>query len=277
MRRGLRVALGSLVIVLAAACDGGGGAGGGGAGAGGNTGGSGGDNTGGNTGGSGGAPVANPRWKAACKQYVGCLEKVDIGAAVDALDKYGDSGTCWGKSDSDQETCAKFCIQALATQHAKHATELACALCSEDAGCPFEPIPLCWQAGQLDAICGECAGFADCKNPAAPVCVGGFCKESGVGGSGAGGSGAGGSGGSGGGDRCLTCAEYLDEDGALCQGESEDLYLTLLDCVCYGGPCESACASTTCQGLAPNAACQSCVLNTSTGCGKEYQACANDI
>ncbi|HZF49748.1 MAG TPA: hypothetical protein VE093_13910 [Polyangiaceae bacterium] len=57
-------------------------------------------------------------------------------------------------------------------------------------------------------------------------------------------------------------------------------------CVCgdpsnpaIGGTCKAACMNETCAGMEVIAggACQMCTVNSDTGCGDEFNACANDI
>ena len=79
------------------------------------------------------------------------------------------------------------------------------------------------------------------------------------------------------GSECSTCAEYLTEGGPdLCAGESTDLYDAVVICVCEGA-CMAACGDNACQGIEMTIECQDCILDSNTGCGNEYAACANDI
>ncbi len=135
---------------------------------------------------------------------------------------------------------------------------------------------------------GACLGLSGCvvETTGSGGSGGGSGGEggAGVGASGGGGSGAEGGaggttatggGGAGGGPTCLTCAEYITEDGELCEG-SVETYNALADCTCAGA-CMDICGDNVCAGMDPTAECQGCVLDTAAGCGNEYQACANDV
>lgn len=161
------IALAGLVVGLSGACDGSGQAG---------VGGNGGSQpTGGNGGEGGEAPVGEPDPKAACKQLMACLNQVDIETAAALLDTYGDSGTCWTKTETDQATCGAFCQAELEEHHTAHPVELACARCADDTGCLDPAAPRCWHAGEVDAECGICGVAAHCSDPAKPACVQGGC------------------------------------------------------------------------------------------------------
>lgn len=137
---------------------------------------------------------------------------------------------------------------------------------------------------------GACLGLVGCvvETGSGGNGGGGNGGDGGSGAEGGGGSGVGGNtttseggGGNGGGPGCLSCAEYLDEDGELCEG-SDAIYDALAVCTCgsdlmgMDAKCYEACGDNVCSGMAPSSACQGCVLDTNAGCGSEYQECAND-
>lgn len=76
---------------------------------------------------------------------------------------------------------------------------------------------------------------------------------------------------------CVTCGEFISGSGAnLCPGPSEDLYNTLVNCVCAGS-CIAQCQDNACAGSDITPECQDCVVDTVNGCGNEFNECANDI
>jgi hypothetical protein len=114
----------------------------------------------------------------------------------------------------------------------------------------------------------------------------------------------GGMGGAGGGgmacyDKNPGCGAYItdnppepwcDDDPNYTPGStnpSYDLYEALADCTCSSdamvGICAMACANSACAMMAPDAACTMCITDTGmmggmpTGCGTQFNACANDI
>lgn len=101
---------------------------------------------------------------------------------------------------------------------------------------------------------------------------------SGVGGSGGVGGGSGGVGADGGsgGSSCVGCAEFLTNDNppVLCTA-SIPIYEAYSDCMC-NGPCATFCADT-CTMKTSSTACETCLTDTATGCGAQFQACAGDI
>ena len=129
--------------------------------------------------------------------------------------------------------------------------------------------------------------------------VGGGAGGAGGGAGGAGG--AGGSGGSGGAPACYdkSCAEYITEapPEPWCDEVVPDptpgmtnpsyvIYNDLVVCVCgdpsnpaVGGTCKVACMNEACAGMnvTPGGACQMCIVDTTMGCGNEFNACANDF
>jgi hypothetical protein len=137
----------------------------------------------------------------------------------------------------------------------------------------------------LAILFGACLGLGGCVVEGSGG-SGGTGGSGGSGGSGGeGGAGVGGNtttasttdtggGGAGGGPACLTCAEYITEDGDLCEA-SAPIYEALAACTCEGA-CMDVCGDNVCAGMDPTSACQGCVLNMGTGCGNEYAECAND-
>lgn len=97
--------------------------------------------------------------------------------------------------------------------------------------------------------------------------------SSGIGGmggvGGAGGSGAGGNG------TCTGCAEFLTNTNPepLCE-MSLPLYETYSECKCNGA-CATVCKDNCINGTS-SMACETCLIDSANGCGKEQQACLND-
>jgi hypothetical protein len=75
---------------------------------------------------------------------------------------------------------------------------------------------------------------------------------------------------------CHTCMDILmgEGDPPLCAG-SLDLFNALNACTCTGA-CMDECGGNICMGMAPEAACTSCLQDMAAGCGNEYAACAMD-
>jgi len=126
----------------------------------------------------------------------------------------------------------------------------------------------------------ESNDFFDCGvgpvPPPEPGTTSGFAVTSSSGVAGAGGvGGAGGAGGNGGSGTCAGCAEFLTNTNPpmLCTA-SIPIYETYSDCMC-NGPCAMACTDT-CKTQASSMACETCLIDTTNGCGKEQQACLND-
>lgn len=78
---------------------------------------------------------------------------------------------------------------------------------------------------------------------------------------------------------CVTCADFIttgDPGAGLCP-LSEQLYDSLIDCVCVA-KCAMACANPcngVGDGLPPE--CEKCIFDANQGCGSEYAECANDL
>lgn len=111
----------------------------------------------------------------------------------------------------------------------------------------------------------------------------------GVGGGTAGSSTGGATGGSGGatggtgGSSCMSCGVFITEGtdtSMLCTGNgppsSAELYNALGDCTCNGA-CSTVCTDNVCAGADITTECQACVTDTASGCGAEFNECANDI
>lgn len=84
-------------------------------------------------------------------------------------------------------------------------------------------------------------------------------------------------------EACMSCGEFLTNGTGLDQlctdngpPSSYDLYAAWVDCACFGA-CAEACADNVCQGGTATDACVTCILSTSTGCGNEFNECANDL
>ncbi|MFO0591878.1 MAG: hypothetical protein U0441_30305 [Polyangiaceae bacterium] len=75
---------------------------------------------------------------------------------------------------------------------------------------------------------------------------------------------------------CVTCAEYITNGGTLCDGLSQKIYDSLINCVC-AGKCIAQCSDNVCTGNNVTADCQNCVLDTANGCGNEFNECSNDL
>ncbi len=120
----------------------------------------------------------------------------------------------------------------------------------------------------------ESNDFFDCgigPIPEPGVAVG----SSGVGGAG-GVGGSGGNGGSGGSVTCVGCAEFLttDKPPMLCTA-SIPIYEAYSDCMC-NGPCATVCADT-CKMQTSSMDCETCLIDSTNGCGQQQQTCAADI
>lgn len=94
--------------------------------------------------------------------------------------------------------------------------------------------------------------------------VGGIGGSGGVGGSGAGGSGA-----------CSTCAEFLTNmnPDPLCE-MSLPIYEKYSGCKCDGA-CATVCKDS-CINNTSSMECEACLVDTTNGCGNEFNACASD-
>jgi hypothetical protein len=137
----------------------------------------------------------------------------------------------------------------------------------------FEGDTCCYDVSEnSDPFSSGCVpgGFGSGPQTGVAVGVGG---AGGVGGSpGVGGAGAGGS------ANCSRCKQFmLETDPLPLCNVSLPLYQALTDCRCVeGGACFPVCASTACMNLAPSQECESCMLDSTDGCGTEFLACSQD-
>lgn len=78
---------------------------------------------------------------------------------------------------------------------------------------------------------------------------------------------------------CVRCSQALASsvlpDAPVCS-KSKALLDAVNACMCEGGPCASSCDATFCKSLEADSACLSCLSDTSSGCGAEFDACASD-
>ncbi len=76
---------------------------------------------------------------------------------------------------------------------------------------------------------------------------------------------------------CVSCGQFITEgQGTLCPGTSQDLYDSLVNCVC-AGVCAFQCSDNICTGQMATDPCLNCVQDTVNGCGNEFNECANDF
>lgn len=78
---------------------------------------------------------------------------------------------------------------------------------------------------------------------------------------------------------CMGCGEYIttgDPGPGLCPG-SQELYDTLIGCIC-AGKCSMACVAP-CSGMGGELPpeCQDCIFDPVQGCGNEFDDCSNDL
>jgi hypothetical protein len=75
-----------------------------------------------------------------------------------------------------------------------------------------------------------------------------------------------------------TCNTALFVDGSVANqlcGVADQDYIAFAVCACNStGACNSACKNDYCVGLTPSTACNTCLSNTTTGCGNQENACA---
>jgi len=77
---------------------------------------------------------------------------------------------------------------------------------------------------------------------------------------------------------CTTCSQAISgsDPSQLCPG-SDKLYDALVECICFA-TCAQSCGNTLCQGnQQPPDECMSCINDPQKGCGKELEACVNDL
>ena len=60
----------------------------------------------------------------------------------------------------------------------------------------------------------------------------------------------------------------------LCEGTEKKLFTAYSECTCTGA-CATACADSACKQLDASTDCKTCLADPTTGCGKEFVACAN--
>jgi len=76
---------------------------------------------------------------------------------------------------------------------------------------------------------------------------------------------------------CVGCGQFItDGQGPLCPGTSQDLYDSLVNCVC-AGVCTFQCSDNICTGQTATDSCITCVQDTVNGCGNVFNECANDF
>jgi hypothetical protein len=77
---------------------------------------------------------------------------------------------------------------------------------------------------------------------------------------------------------CRHCAQVLANPTSFsplfCSG-SQPLFDTVRACLCEGA-CTSSCSGNFCMNRASDSACLSCLADSATGCGAEFDKCAND-
>jgi hypothetical protein len=82
-------------------------------------------------------------------------------------------------------------------------------------------------------------------------------------------------------DPAYTCAEAITPPAAdpskLCDNTVHaKLYDALTQCVCVDS-CQIECSGSACIGQPTSPSCATCVQDPMTGCGNQFNACANDI
>jgi|GEM_PF-3402717 len=139
---------------------------------------------------------------------------------------------------------------------------------SVDSDGIFDGDTCCYEVTESD----EFWGCGVVPTPPPDAGTGGVGGTGGFGGTGGGTSGMGGAGGS---ETCARCAQFLLETNPppLCAA-SIPIYEAYSDCKCYG-PCKTVCADN-CSMQTPSTECETCMLDTTSGCGNEYLACASD-
>ena len=123
----------------------------------------------------------------------------------------------------------------------------------------------------------ESDDFFDCGIGPVPPPEPGIVTSSGGGGTGGVGGGTGGVGANGGGSStCVGCAEFLTNDNPpmLCTA-SIPIYESYSGCMCDGA-CAAKCADT-CTMKTSSMDCETCLIDSTNGCGTQQQACAGDI
>jgi hypothetical protein len=79
-------------------------------------------------------------------------------------------------------------------------------------------------------------------------------------------------------DPTYTCAMAITTpDGnpaELCDGAEKTAFNALAACTCDTGACATACKDSACVQLEASTDCKACLSNSTTGCGKEFTACA---
>lgn len=89
---------------------------------------------------------------------------------------------------------------------------------------------------------------------------------------------SGGQGGAGGDPTCARCAEAIDNFAgvSICTDTTAHLLDALLTCAC-STTCADPCIDSFCSSASPSPECTVCLLDTSLGCGNEFDACLNDL
>lgn len=87
--------------------------------------------------------------------------------------------------------------------------------------------------------------------------------------------------GMGGCDPTYTCAEAITppsgDPGLLCDNTVHTkLYDTLVQCTC-ADVCQVECSGSVCIGQPASPSCAKCIQDPMSGCGNQFNACANDI
>jgi hypothetical protein len=78
---------------------------------------------------------------------------------------------------------------------------------------------------------------------------------------------------------CLRCGQALANslflEAPVCS-KSRALLDAVNACICESGACANSCEATLCAHREADSACLSCLSNTATGCGAQFDACASD-
>jgi hypothetical protein len=148
------------------------------------------------------------------------------------------------------QSCGEGCCQGLTCLQGKCG-----GTCAADNSACTVPSDCCSNKC-IQGTCAQCTADGDaCLNDV--DCCGGTCTNSACGPC----SGS-----------CILAFQGGSDASKLCNKEGV-LYDALYECTCLD-TCASACGDNACQGNPYTQACTACLMNTSVGCGQEFNACA---